>query len=238
MPTMSASAAAAERDQPAQVRLQALPDPVDGLLLGREDPGRRRQPADDQQVHVQQREEHQPEDQAEHELRPQDRPEDAGELDLAEPQQVDVEARHHRESDEQEDEDADHDDRPPAGVRRHAHAAHHRRCSFPPQRSASAAGAKPNACRSERRRRPRPRSHRRLDPLPAELLQRVEGLLERRDRDQPHLSRVDTLRARPCRPRGRGTRWRRLAGRRRPCPRSRRSARPGRGCRWSPSPRS
>src|SRR5207247_154191 len=106
------------------VGFHGQPISLDDLLFRGHWPEPRGESPNDEQVQRQQGEEQHAEDQPEDDLRPEHLPEDAREVDLAEPEAVDVEAGPRREEDEQQHEPADDEQYPSAasdrGYLRHA----------------------------------------------------------------------------------------------------------------------
>ena len=107
-----------QRQEPADVGLELHPVALDDLLLGRQRVEARRDATDDPQVREQEHEEREPERDPEQDLGPEDRPEHRGEVDLAEPQDVDEEPRERGEGDEETGHHRDDDDDEPTPSRR------------------------------------------------------------------------------------------------------------------------
>ena len=104
----------ADRERPPHERIGDVTDPLEDLLVRREDPRRRPDPPRDDQVHVQDHEEQQPEHHGEHGLGPKDGPEHAALVDLPVPEQIDHEARERREQDDRHHDGPDDHEGPPA----------------------------------------------------------------------------------------------------------------------------
>ena len=100
------------QDDPPRIGFERGPVPLHQLLLLGEGAEARGEPPHDDQVRQQDREEQRPEHGAQQDLRPEYAPEDPGEMDLAEPQEIDVEAGEGRKDDGQYHDSGDRQDQP------------------------------------------------------------------------------------------------------------------------------